>query len=102
MDELFELNRLQIEAWNEFKKAYRKCIKRKIYFYIVLDDIRPFNGENIEGVYSPLTTPTENEYICISNQNIQYSIRNAKFCSFADDIHFAKLTKKGLIERGKI
>lgn len=97
--EVIDLDKFQLEAWKEFVKAYKKCIKRKIYFYQVISNLYPLNGKNVNFVDSP---EFSNEYSSRIGMDV-IRIGTGAFpskgidigSSFDSDFHYAILTDSG-------
>jgi len=87
-----ELTISQNKAFNELKKAVKKCKKTNIYFYQVLETLSALNGNNVKSVEC-LDDPTCKGIGYDDSRNLQYlSYPGIETdCSFADDTHIVIL-----------
>jgi hypothetical protein len=96
-----ELNKKQIEAFKEFKKAFKKCETAKITFYCVLGSMMPLNGNYIRNItgkeFSDGDDPLLTDITDIGFDYVSYP------AEFADDEleHMAVLTERGLKKYNK-
>ena len=97
LSELATLNKAQRSAWNSMKRAYKKCLDANICFYQNLETLYALNGNYIESVVSPTHDPSHRDDIADDLEiNGEYDCDGISIgCSFADDTHYAVLTRAG-------
>ena len=96
LSELATLNKAQRSAWNSMKRAHKKCLDANICFYQNLETLYAINGDYIESVVSPANYDVNAfaDDLDINGEHDRDGINIGS--SFADDTHYAVLTRAGV------
>lgn len=79
-------------AWKSFQRALKKCEKANIYWYQVLDQLHPLNGNVVKKVDDHCGPPLPDGAFDLSINCPHYYASLTD--SFADDTHHAILKKQ--------
>ena len=86
-EEKLALTDEQMSAYKSFVKAYKKCKKAGIRFYVVLETMYFLNGKNIEAIHDDPRVP---DSVCLQGL-YPPEICDWEFSGWADDTHYAKI-----------
>lgn len=75
----------QVKAFESLKRAYKKCKKANVNFYICLDSMYALNGNHLSAAS---ITPEMTDNSLIDHVNLSYMISDYGFSGFADDQHY--------------